>query len=649
MNKLLVCFLLSFFINGLLYAQKTDSLLQLLPNTKDTQRVQVLNALCSEYTYNDPDKGKQFVLEALQLAEQINYTLGKARALNRLGIIYDVSGKYDSAIDCYLKAGITFSQANNIRGKGAALNNIGMIYSVKGNYKKALIHHFEALKIFESINEEAFAASALNNIANVYADLNKYKLAFNYYLKASVINKRTGDSDALASNYSNIASALRECKQLDSALYYINKSLSIQLATNNRYGLGILYTTLGNIYSDKNDNKKALYYLLKSLHIRTELNDEAGKASVLLNISGQYTNLNNKSLAEKYGLQAHEIALRINSYRMLRKTSMLLFNIYTRAGDYKKAVQYVDVAIMARDSAMNEESNRNMAEMEAKYENEKQILELEKKDLALSNATLEIEQKRSTIYLLVTACLFIVLLGFGIYHFNKSKQQRALDAHLLAQQELRNKAIIEAEEKERVRIARELHDGIGQQLSAAKMNLSAFEATMPDDKKETFHYLMELVDDAVKEVRSISHNMIPNALLRSGLTSAVREFVNKLTLSGALKIDLHIVGIDSRLDHSIETVLYRVIQECVSNIVKHAQASQVNIQLIKYDTHLNLVIEDNGVGFDTSKINDFEGIGLKNIVSRVLYLNGTVDFDSMAGHGTTIIVDVPTKKFNITI
>ncbi|MES2381596.1 MAG: sensor histidine kinase [Bacteroidota bacterium] len=644
MNKQLFYFLFFFFINGLLYAQKTDSLLQLLPNTKDTQRVQVLNALCSEYTYNDPNKGKLFALEALQVAEQINYTLGKARALNRIGIIYDVSGNYDSAIDCYLQAGIAFSQANNIRGKGAALNNIGMVYSVKGNYKKALVHHFEALKIFESINDEPYAASALNNIANVYADLSKYKLAFTYYLKASVINKKTGDNDALASNYTNIASSLRECNQPDSALFYVNKSLDIQLASNNQYGLGILYTVVGNIYGDKNQHKQSLYYLLKSLQIRNELNDEAGKASVLINISGQYTYLNNKPLAEKYALQAHEIALRINSYRMLRKTSMLLFNLYTRAGEYKKAVQYVDIAIMARDSAMNEESNKNMAEMEAKYESEKQILELEKKDLALNNATLEIEQKRSTITLLVIACLFIVLLGFGIYNFTRNKQQRALDAHLIAQQELRNKAIIEAEEKERVRIARELHDGIGQQLSAAKMNLSAFEATMPEDKKETFHYLMELVDDAVKEVRSISHNMIPNALLRSGLTSAVREFVNKLTISGDLKIDLHIVGIDTRLDNSIETVLYRVIQECVSNIIKHAQASHVNIQLIKYDTHLNLVIEDNGVGFDTNKINDFEGIGLKNIVSRVLYLNGTVDFDSMSGHGTTIIVDVPTNK-----
>jgi signal transduction histidine kinase len=374
------------------------------------------------------------------------------------------------------------------------------------------------------------------------------------------------------------------------------------------------------------------------------MNDEGGIASVLLNISSEYLRQRYLRMAEKYGLEAHDVALKISSYRMLRKTSLLLFKIYTRMKRYDKAVEYVEVGNTARDSVINEESSRSMAEMEAKYESEKKALQIAKANLALEKAALEISQKRSTIVILVIVCLLIAALGAGIYNITRNRQQRVLAAQLLAQQELRNKAIIEAEEKERIRIARELHDGIGQQLSAAKMNLSAFESHMPTEDRAAFNTLVGLVDDAVKEVRSISHNMIPNALLRSGLTSAVREFVNKLTVSGTLKIDLHIVGIDTRLESSIETVLYRVIQECVSNIVKHAGASHVNIQLIKYDTHLTLMVEDNGKGFNTEAIHSSEGIGLKNIVSRVHYLDGTVDFDSRPGAGTTVIVDVPTKE-----
>jgi len=149
-----------------------------------------------------------------------------------------------------------------------------------------------------------------------------------------------------------------------------------------------------------------------------------------------------------------------------------------------------------------------------------------------------------------------------------------------------------------------------------------------------------MVDDAVKEVRSVSHNMMPNALIRFGLAKAVREFIDKIAATGALKIDLQIIGLTERLESTTETVLYRVMQETVSNIIKHAQASDISIQLIRDEDNLTMMIEDNGKGFDTKKMSEFGGIGLKNIISRVEYLNGTVDFDSFPGRGTTVIVEI---------
>ncbi|PBQ33307.1 hypothetical protein CNR22_16500 [Sphingobacteriaceae bacterium] len=644
MKKKLVCLLCFLLAAKLSPAQVIDSLLKVLPASKDTQRVKLLYSLCFEYAYSEPEKGKRYGAEALELSEKLNYTLGKAKTLNRIGIIYDVTGKYDSAIYCYTQAGNYYVKAKNIKGKGSSLNNIGLIYGTLGNYPKAISTYFEALKIFEDVKDEGYVASALNNIANAYADISKYDLAFRYYSQAAVINKKINDQQALASNYTNIASSLRECHKPDSALYYANKSLEIQTVLNNQYGLGILYTLLGNIYADLGLQEKTLPFLLKSLKIRNELNDEAGKASVLYVLSVVYKGLKNPVLAEKYALEAHELALKNKSYRMLRKTALFLFNFYKETGEFKKASEFVDVAIMAKDSALNEEGQKSITNLEIKYETEKRELEFEKKSLALENATLEIKQKRSTIVLLISACLLILLFGFGIYSYIRNRNRRSLDAQMLSQQELRNKAIIDAEEKERVRIARELHDGIGQQLSAAKMNLSAFEFSVADQDKAKFKDLIALVDDAVKEVRTISHNMIPNALLRSGLASAIRDFVNKLSGTNALKIDLHIVGISERLDTTLEAVLYRVIQECMSNIVKHSQATQVNIQLIRHEDHLNLVIEDNGKGFDAKNVENLDGIGLKNIISRVHYLNGTVDFDSLPGKGTTIIVDVPITK-----
>ena len=162
-----------------------------------------------------------------------------------------------------------------------------------------------------------------------------------------------------------------------------------------------------------------------------------------------------------------------------------------------------------------------------------------------------------------------------------------------------------------------------------------------DEQKLAMQNALSLMDDSVKEVRAVSHNMMPNTLIKLGLASAVREFITKLGNSPSLKVDLEIIGLDKRLDNQTETVLYRIIQEIVNNIIKHAKASQISMQLIKHDTELNIMIEDNGVGFDSTKINEFNGIGLKGIQTRVEFLNGNVHFDSMVGRGTTVIIDVP--------
>ena len=180
-------------------------------------------------------------------------------------------------------------------------------------------------------------------------------------------------------------------------------------------------------------------------------------------------------------------------------------------------------------------------------------------------------------------------------------------------------------------------------MSAAKMNLSAFENDIQfkdEAQKITFEKLIGLVDESCKEIRSVSHQMMPNALLKSGLASAVKEFLDKLN-NKALKIHVYTEGLDERLDSNMETVLYRVIQECVTNAIKHAGATTLDISLIKDKEGISGTIEDNGKGFDTTDKEKFEGIGLKNITTRIEYLKGTVDFDSAPGRGTVVALFVP--------
>ncbi|HNG63787.1 MAG TPA: sensor histidine kinase, partial [Ferruginibacter sp.] len=213
----------------------------------------------------------------------------------------------------------------------------------------------------------------------------------------------------------------------------------------------------------------------------------------------------------------------------------------------------------------------------------------------------------------------------------------------MKQQDLATRAVISAEENERKRIAADLHDGVGQMMSAAKMNLSAFETEIDfrnESQKTAFEKLIGLVDESCKEIRSVSHQMMPNALLKSGLASAVREFIDKID-NRIIKINLHTEGLNERLDSNTETVLYRVIQECVNNVIKHSGAGHLDIALIKDADGISATVEDDGRGFDATDKQKSEGIGLKNIRSRVEFLKGTVDFDSSPGKGTLVAIHIP--------
>jgi signal transduction histidine kinase len=173
--------------------------------------------------------------------------------------------------------------------------------------------------------------------------------------------------------------------------------------------------------------------------------------------------------------------------------------------------------------------------------------------------------------------------------------------------------------------------------------LSAFEAetAFPDEEKKlSFDRIIGLVDESCREIRSVSHNMMPNALLKNSLATAVRDFIEKIDKK-ALKMHLYTEGLDEHIDTNTETVLYRVIQECVNNVIKHADASTLDISIIKGTDFIDATIEDNGKGFDTTNERLSDGIGLKNIRTRVEYLKGTVDFDSSPGRGTVVALHIP--------
>jgi signal transduction histidine kinase len=282
-----------------------------------------------------------------------------------------------------------------------------------------------------------------------------------------------------------------------------------------------------------------------------------------------------------------------------------------------------------------------MAEMEMVYETEK-------KQQQINLQKVQISKKNYLLAGIVLLIVFLKLLILSVWLRVRLKQKARFQKEIMKQQELATKAVLAAEEKERQRIARDLHDGVGQMMSVAKMNLSAFESDMQftnKDQQLSFEKIIDLVDESCREVRAVSHNMMPNALLKNNLAIAIRDFVDKIE-KRSLKVRVYTEGLDSRMDSNLEIVLYRVIQECVNNVIKHAEASRLDISVLKDKEGISATIEDNGKGFDIGDKENFEGIGIKNIITRIEYLKGIVDFDSSPGKGTLIALNVPMEQAN---
>ncbi len=207
----------------------------------------------------------------------------------------------------------------------------------------------------------------------------------------------------------------------------------------------------------------------------------------------------------------------------------------------------------------------------------------------------------------------------------------------------RMNAIIETEEKERKRVAGELHDSLGQMLSTARLNVSSLSGSIPKDDEVVLATSLKIIDDACEEVRNISHNMMPTALIRLGLIPAIEEMVSEINGSNQLAAQF-ITNTTMRFSETKEITIYRIVQEVVNNMIKHAKASEIVISMNLVDEKIQLSIKDNGTGFDTILVSQSTGLGWKNIYSRVGMLEGTINIDSFPGNGTTVNVFFPSSN-----
>ena len=462
--------------------------------------------------------------------------------------------------------------------------------------RKASIPYFEkALSIAEKNNYWELAASCHNNMGGAYADLREFNKSESNLKFSLKIMKDYGKE--------NTPIALRTQRVL----------ARVYSANGKEKESEDLYLSL----IEKSKETKDTALLCDNLIFYSEILKNRGEYEKAISMSGQALNYY-KAQKSHQGIL---LAIAFHSSNLLK------------AGHYKEAYELSEERELVMRKGFAKDLEKEIGELEVKYKTEQLQQE---KELSVLKA-----KKQKQIYLFSFMGVF-VLAGSGFYIWSQRKKAKHL-TELAEIEKSRFKDVIEAEEKERSRIAQELHDGLGQLLSTARLNVAGLEDSVAKEDKAGVDRSLKIIDEACVEVRSISHNLMPSALIRLGLIPAINEVVNNVNSAKSIKIDFT-TNVDSSLGKSFDITIYRVVQEILNNMIRHAKASEINLDIQKNDDDLKIRIQDNGVGFNTDELKDSKGIGWKNIFSRVSMLDGDIKLESELQKGTMVFIHLKLRN-----
>jgi two-component system, NarL family, sensor kinase len=604
--------------------------------------------------YAHPDSASKTARFVLEKAGAQESTLWRIRALNILGIIHDVQSEYDSALYYYFKALSFAVEIEDYEQIANCSNNIGLTHWHTGNYKEALNYLFQALDSYEKAKELTPRPSIHNNIGLIYAGLNQFSRAAEYYYKAYKSSSHLNDFARMGAALTNTGLLHLNLKDYDSAHYYLDKSILIKQAIDDFYGLCISYECKARIFMEQDNYHKSIEFFQNSMMLSETVGYQFGKARTYLGFAQLYLNESKYNKALEMTIQAMAISVKINNDKLIYQSHELLAKTYKAFGDYKKAYEHFVKSVELKNESINHNNLHQIYNLEMEYAANKSLNEIQQlskekeiQQLQIEKQRLMLSRKNATMLFIIIA-LALIFLGVYLFYRNYHHRQHAkLQNTILILTEKRSRAAVEAELRERKRIGQELHDGLGQLLSVARLNLSVLKSknSLSENKRqELISAALGSVDKTFAELRNISHNLAPSILSEKGLAGALKDIAVQINQSNQIHVNLEIFGINGAFDDLIENTIYRAVQELLNNIILHAKATVVTLQVIKGKNEITLMLEDNGKGFDPKEVSSFSEGGLNNIRSRVENLQGTFYIDAMKGRGTIATILIPINQ-----
>lgn len=598
----------------------------------------VLKELCYQLAFKKPTEAIEYGKLAVELAQKFDDPELLAAAYNDLSIPYFLTGDFTLMLSLNQKALYLRQKLNDTLLVAASYSKIGNAYQEMSKLDSALHFYNLALAIYKQKGLLQYQAQLLNNIANINEKLTDYAGAIELRKEVSEIALTLNDSLTYLTVQGNMANTLDRMNKPKEARKIYMSLIPLSISLGYEEYLGNIYLGLGVNYKQTQQFDSAIFYYQKAYVIFQKLDSKTATAITTIDLGKALLKIGLTDSAENTLNSGIRWAFETQSYNHIYNGYLGLTELEKTKGNFKKALHYLELARIYEDSVFTNRITEKISEFRTAFQTEKKEKELVMKQL-------DIESKRQTIFYIIAIASLVILVLLFIFFRNRFKHQMELKQTIINEKQKGIDAVLYAQEEERKRLAKELHDGVAQSLGVLKLAFSQFKEQFKNNTQTLSEYseVLTQLEQANQEVRNVSHQMMPRALEESGLLIALNDLVYKTEKYSPLKIQFDVLGADvnERFHKKIEISLYRIAQELLNNIIKHSNATQVNMQFRKTKQYLIFTIDDNGTGI-TDTLN--EGIGLLNIKSRAENINGKFNIESTVGTGTSATIRIPLNE-----
>lgn len=632
MPKVSFTLIIVLFVASLTYAQKDD-------DEKSTYTAYSVtfdrapDSLYQQLNSADNLKDKAFYIESIA---KIHLELGNTDSINYYGnyLADEVQKNQDDGVIDNL----ILSKAYSILAKGKML---------QGLYEEAMKFYLQGLEITKISESPYLYFTHSLGLASVYIMEEAFDKATPLLDNAIENSKNTYFTGLAKKYYGDIFYLKRDINKskpyYNEALLDLEKSPDKKLALKIKLNLGTMEAV-----SKNTDSALKLFEEVKVEATKSKYYDLYVDA--VLRIGQLYKDLKNYHNAQVILSIAHINTVQWDRMELEKEVIQSLVGLYREMKDYKNAYALMTQYVSVSNKIIKEQKSKEIKELEVKYQTlqkENEINSLREEQL-LKESEIKRQKTIKYAFLIGFLILLIPIIALLIVYYQKLQAQSQLNTQqqelnkqkvssLIREQELKLvKASVEAQDEERTRIARELHDSIGGNLAAIKMQMNNL-----GDKTSLKETIVSQLDETYQQVREISHNLIPSKFSQNAFTTLISEYIKKIDNSAGLDIVFMPYPEDkiNALEENIKVEVFNIIQELLTNTLKYAKAENVEIHLNIHNNSLQLLFEDNGVGFDTTKTPT--GIGLQNIKSRLEKLNAQLNIDSSINRGTAVTVEIP--------